>query len=92
MNATIRKLLAAAREPAERRAARAAWVKETAAAWREAQRHMDDFLTEAVERLGEEEFERLCDEEQAKVDAFRAPLKLAGEKDIWPKQLHFSGI
>jgi hypothetical protein len=66
---TIQALLAAASQPAERRAARIAWAKKTAVAWRDAQREMDDRCSEAVERLDEEAFERLCDAEQAKVDA-----------------------
>jgi hypothetical protein len=37
-------------------------------------------------------FQRLCDEEEAKVDAFRAPLKAAAERDVWPKHLHWSVI
>jgi hypothetical protein len=80
--------------PAEwkRVAARTVWVRETVAAMREAQRQMDDRCTEAVGRLSEEEFERLCDEEQAKVDAFRAPLKAAAEHDLWPRELYFGCI
>ena len=85
-------LIAAAREPADRKAARAAWAKATAAAWREAQRQMDERCSEAVDRLSEEEFERLCDEEEAKVDAFRAPLKAVAERDVWPREMYFGGI
>jgi hypothetical protein len=89
---SIRDLLATAREPADRRAARIAWVKETVAKLREAQRAMDDRCDEAVGRIDEEDFERLCDAEEAKVDAFRKPTKDAAERDLWPKALYFGRI
>jgi hypothetical protein len=89
---TIRVLLAGASRLAAYREARAAWVKATAAAWREAQRRMDERCDAAVTRLSEEEFERLCDEEEAKVDAFRAPLKAVAERDAWPREMHWGGI
>ncbi|WP_028968825.1 hypothetical protein [Sphingomonas sp. URHD0057] len=89
---TTRALLAAAARPAECKQARCAWVRKTAAAWREAQRRMDERCGEAAERLSEKEFERLFDEEEAKVDAFRKPLKDAAERDVWPRELHFGGI
>ena len=89
---TIKALLATAAEPAERRASRMAWVKATVAKWREAQREMDDRCGEAVKRLSEEEFERLCDAEEAKIDAFRKPVKDAAERDLWPKALYFGCI
>ena len=92
MNDTIRTLLAAASETAARREARAAWVKATAARWRAAQRQMDERLTAIVEQVSEEEFERLFDEEEAKVEAFRKPLKDAAERDLWPRELYFSAI
>jgi hypothetical protein len=89
---TIRILLAGASRLAGHREARAAWVKATAAAWREAQRQMDERCDAAVTRLSEEEFERLCDEEEAKVDAFRAPLTAVAERDAWPREMHWGGI
>ena len=108
MNDTIRTLLAAASETAARREARAAWVKATAAQWRAAQRAMDERLDEAVDRLfsapgfpgegdqngggAEAEFERLFDEEEAKVDAFRKPLKDAAERDVWPRELYWGCV
>ena len=85
---TIRNLLAAAAQPAQCKAARAAWVRKTAKALREAQRAMDERCDEAFGRLDEEEFERLCDEEEAKVDAFRAPLIAAARRDVWPRELY----
>lgn len=88
----IRALLAGDGRVAECRVARAAWVEEATAAWREAQRAMDDRCGAAVARLSEEEFERLCDEEEAKVEVFRAPLKDAAERDVWPKHLYFGGL
>ena len=92
MNDIIRKLLAAASAPAERKAARAAWVNATAAQWREAQRQMDERLTAIVEQVSEAEFERLFDEEEAKVEAFRQPLMDVAERDVWPRDLYFGGI
>lgn len=73
-------------------AARVAWVRQTSAALRDAQRQMDERCDAAVERLDEEEFERLCDLEQAKVDAIRAQLQAVIERDGWPRELYFSGI
>lgn len=76
----------------ERKAARMAWVRATAAKWREALLAMDRRLDEAVDRLSEEDFERLCDEEEAKVDAIRAQLEAAAERDMWPRELYWGGI
>ena len=90
MTDPIRKLLAAASEPADRVAARQAWAKAAAAAWREAHRQMDERCMAAVAVLSEEAFERLCDEEQAKVDALRAPLMAVVERDLWPRELYWS--
>jgi hypothetical protein len=89
---TIKALLAGARALAECKSARIAWVKRTAAAWREAHREMEDRCTEAVERLSEEAFERLCDAEEAKVEAIHAQLRAVIDKDMWPRELYFSGI
>ena len=88
----IRDLLSAAAAPAERRAARMAWIRETAAKWRAAQRAMDERCDEAVGRMDEEEFEHLCDAEEAKVDAFRKPMKDSAERDVWPRELYWGGI
>ncbi|MEP6982987.1 MAG: hypothetical protein ABI853_05005 [Sphingomicrobium sp.] len=89
---TIRDLLATAAQPADRREARIAWVEEMLAKWWEAQREMGDRCTQAVERLSEEAFERLCDAEQAKVDAIMKAVKDAAERDLWPKAQYFGGI
>ena len=75
-----------------RKAARCAWVKETMAALRKVQRQMDDRCMAAVDRLSEEEFERLVEEEQAKVDAIRAPIDAVIERDEWPKELYWGSI
>ena len=88
----IRALLAAAHQPAEHREARSAWITRTADACHEAHRAMDDRCGEAVDHLSEEEFERLFDEEQAKVAAILAQLKAVAEHDRWPRELHFGGI
>jgi hypothetical protein len=89
---TLRILLADTSKLAGCKDARAVWVRETASAWRAAQRQMDERCDEAVTRLSEVEFERLCDEEEAKVDAFRAPLKAVAERDVWPREMHFPCI
>jgi len=88
----VQALIAAASEIANRRAARVAWVRATTAAWREAQRAMDQRCCEAVDRISEEAFEALFREEQAKVDAIRAPLIAVAERDVWPRELYFSGV
>jgi hypothetical protein len=81
-------------EPDEwkRVAARTAWVRETTAALREAQREMDERCTEAVERLDEDDFERLLEAEQAKVDAIMAQLRAAADKDLWPRELYWGDV
>jgi hypothetical protein len=88
----IEALIATAGRVAECRDKRGAWVRETAAAARAAQREMDERCMDAVDKLSEEEFERLCEEEDAKVEAFRGPLKDAAERDVWPRPLYVSGI
>lgn len=89
---SLRALLAEP-EPADpRQAARWRWLRETASKWHEAQRKMDDYLTEVVEYLDEDEFDLLCDAEQAKVDVFHKPLDDVIQKDLWPKELYFGGI
>ena len=88
----IEALLADASAMARAREARALWVKDTCARWREAHARMDKRLGAAAGRLDEQEFERLCDEEVAKVDALLAPLRLAAERDVWPRVLYRSGI
>jgi hypothetical protein len=92
MNGPVRKLLAAASELADRRDQRAAWVWETGEACLKAMQDMDDRLTAVVDRVSSEEFDRLYDEEQAKVDAIRLPLKDAAERDLWPRELYWGGI
>lgn len=44
----------------------------------------------AFEILTELPIERLFEEEQAKVDAIRAPLEAAAERDLWPRHLYWS--
>ena len=89
---TIRALFADASKTAECQAARIAWARRTSAAWLKAHHEMDDRLGEAVEQLSEEEFERMCDAEEAKVDAMMAQLRAAIDEDKWPPELYFSGI
>jgi hypothetical protein len=89
---TIRALLDECGREAERREARAQWAMKTAAAWHEAMQQMAERCSEAVDRLSEEEFDRLIDAEQAKVDAIYEQLRAVIDKDQWPKELYFGGI
>lgn len=89
---TIATLLATARAPANRKAARAAWTKQRAAAWRDAQRQMDARCDDAVDRLSEEEFQAFAEAEQAKVDAIRAELTAVIDHDKWPKHLYWPDL
>ena len=89
---TIRKLLASAAEPAERKAARIAWVKDTTAKWREAMRERDERCTEAVEHLDEADFNRLFEAKQVKVEAIRAELRAVADHDRWPREMHFGCV
>src|SRR5438045_4026531 len=72
--------------------ARCAWVTRQVAAWDEAMRAMGERCMAAVETMSEEAFDRLCDEEEAKVAAIRAPLNAVIERDEWPRELHWGGI
>jgi dissimilatory sulfite reductase (desulfoviridin) alpha/beta subunit len=87
-NDKVKALLASASSVPECVEARVAWIKETTDAWGKAQKAMDDRLTEAVMRVSEEEFDRMFDEEQAKVDALREPMMRAYKEDAWPRALH----
>jgi heme oxygenase len=88
----LKKLFASTASVAACREARMAWTRETAAALREAQREMNDRLDAVVMRVSEEEFNRLFDEEQAKVDAFLKPMRAAAEQDKWPRHLHAASL
>jgi len=92
MTDRVRALLASASETADRRAARVAWVRATMATLREAQRDMDRRCDAALDRLSDDEFEALCDEEQAKLDAIRAPIDDVVERDLWPRELYFGCV
>jgi hypothetical protein len=89
---SVSALLAGASKPAEAKAARAAWVRSTCAAWRAAMRAMDATCDAAAARLSEAEFEKLIEAEQAKVDAVRAEVDAVVERDVWPRALYFGGI
>ena len=84
----------AALDPVEWRrvAVRTAWVREVMEALRQAQREMDDRCMAAVGKISEADFDRLCDAEQAKVDAIRAQIDDVIEHDKWPKHLYFKGV
>jgi hypothetical protein len=81
-------------DPAEwkRVKARLAWVRETVAALAEAQRRMHERCLAAVNQVPEDEFDRICDEEQAKVDAIRAQIEAVIRGDRWPAALYFGGL
>jgi hypothetical protein len=91
---TIHALLAGleATDPGDwrRRAARIAWIKETIAAFRQAQEEMDERCSAAVGTVSEEEFERPCEEEEAKVELFRGPLFALRDHGLWPRHLYWS--
>ena len=75
-----------------RKAARVAWCMATLARWRAALDHQMKHCMDSVEKLDDEAFERLCDEEQAKVDAIRAELDAVIEHDRWPAHLYWTAI
>lgn len=89
---TLRALIADALRTADCRDARRAWAGRTSAAWLAAHRELDEFLTQAVSRLSEEEFERLCEAEFAKVDAIMAQLSDAIDDDKWPRELYLGRV
>lgn len=89
---TLRTLIADALRTADCRDARAAWARETSAAWLAAHRELDEFLTQAVSRLSEAEFERLCQAEFAKVDAMMAELRAALDENKWPRECYVAGL
>jgi hypothetical protein len=88
----VQKLLAEAAAPAERKEQRIAWVHETTAALRDAQKEMDDLCMEALDLLDEEEFEALAEMEQEKIDAIMARINAVIEEDKWPRELYWGGI
>jgi hypothetical protein len=81
-------------DPSEWRrvAARTAWVRETVARLREAHQAMMDRWDAATGTMSEEEFERLCDEDEAKIAAIRAQIDAVIERDEWPKHLYWKDI
>ena len=75
----------------KRAKARVAWLRGAIAALEEAQRHMDERCGAAVDRVSEEEFNRICDEEQAKVCAILDQFAAIRERDEWPPEVYFGG-
>lgn len=73
-------------------AARVGWIKETIAALAKAQRQMDERCMAAVDRVSEVEFERIFDEEQAKVCVFLDQLHAVRDHDRWPPHLYRGGV
>ena len=96
---TVRILLgrgAAGQEPLDaaewkRAKARVAWVRGAIAALEQAQRQMDERCRAAVNRVSEEEFNRISDEEQAKVCAILDQLNAVGEREEWPPEIVWGG-
>jgi hypothetical protein len=95
----VRTLLDEAARPADRREARAAWARETAAAWREALRKVDaawDRILGALpDDISDEELEAMHipdPPEQAEVDALHALLWAVKERDVWPRELYWGGV
>lgn len=75
----------------KRAKARLAWVRGAIAALKEAQRHMDERCMAAVDRVPEAEFNRIFEEEQAKVSAILDELNAVKDHDRWPPELYFGG-
>jgi hypothetical protein len=76
----------------KRVSARFEWALTLIDQWYQAMCHRDEVCTEAVTRLSEEEFERFAEAEEAKVEAIRAQIDAAIERDEWPRELYFGGI
>jgi hypothetical protein len=72
--------------------ARVAWMKGSVAALAEAQRHMDERCSAAVDRVPEAEFNRIFDEEQAKVEAILNQLNAVCDLVEWPPEIDFGGV
>ena len=75
-----------------RAAARVGWIKETMAALRAAHAAMMDRFDSVPDDVGDEEFTRICNEEQAKVDAILHQLHAVRDRDEWPAHLYFGGV
>lgn len=71
---------------------RTAWVRGAIAALEEAQRQMDERCRAAVNRVSEEEFNRIFDEEQAKVSAILDQFAAVRERDEWPPEADWGGV
>jgi hypothetical protein len=65
-------------------------VRGAVAELREAQRQMDERCDAAVDRVSEDEFNRIFDEEQAKVCAILDQLHAVRDHDRWPPHLYWS--
>jgi hypothetical protein len=79
----------------KRVAARTAWVRETVAAWREAQDRADDAWSRLVEDLPDdfpEDEELPGPPEQAEADALYAQIRAVIDHDRWPPHLYFGEI
>ena len=99
---TIRALLAAASgaadeqaRAADRAAARVAWVHEVRAAWKAAQRRVDDawdrIFDALPEDLDDEALEAIPEPpEQAELDAIYAEIRAVCDHDRWPRELYWS--
>jgi TPP-dependent indolepyruvate ferredoxin oxidoreductase alpha subunit len=72
--------------------ARTAWVRGAIASLKEAQRQMDERCSAAVDRVSEEEFNRIFDREQAKVSAILAQFDAVRERQEWPPEIVWGGV
>ena len=96
---TVRSLLADCGREAERREARAAWVKTVMAAVRAAQKKADDawmrIFAELPDDISEKELEAMDlpdPPEQAELDALHAQIRAVIDKDQWPRELYFGCV
>jgi hypothetical protein len=89
----------------KRAKARVAWVRGAIAALEQAQRQMDVLAqsvrgtdeqgtrcSAAVDRASEAEFNRIFDEEQAKVSALLDQFAAIRERGEWPPEIYFGGV
>lgn len=96
---TLRALLAADEPVDPRKAARWHWLHETAAAWDDANRRVNAAWDRTLARLPDD----ISDEklaamhlpdppEQAEVDALWRQLNDVVQRDLWPRELYWSGV
>lgn len=72
--------------------ARCTWAMDLVERWYQAMLHRDEVCCAAVDKISEEEFNRLFEAEEAKVIALRAEIDAVIERDEWPRNLHWKCI